>query len=123
MNDPTRRIARWRAKFTPEKQMATVAEIYDDMVRRYEEAAVALCTMESRVKQVLDIAGVHTSLYVAYLDYGRQLFRLSRKLDVSGNSFALAAQVLLEKWASRGLDPAVLAQIRSGVFSISPPAP
>ena len=31
MKDIGRRVHRWRKKFTPEKQMATVAEIYDDM--------------------------------------------------------------------------------------------
>ncbi|MFO7651822.1 MAG: hypothetical protein R6X13_10850, partial [bacterium] len=60
-------------------------------------------------------------LYVPYLNYGRELFRLSRQRGISGNSFALAAQVLLTKWAARSLDPAVLAAIRSQVFNI--PAP
>jgi hypothetical protein len=37
-------------------------------------------------------------------------------------SFAIAAQVLLDKWSARGCDPKVLAEIREGVFDISEPA-
>jgi hypothetical protein len=37
--------------------------------------------------------------------------------------FALQAQVLLDKWSARGLDSAVLAQIRTEVFDAVAPAP
>ena len=33
----------------------------------------------------------------------------------------MAAYVLLDKWAARGCDPKMLAQIRSEVFNISAP--
>ena len=42
---------------------------------------------------------------------------------ISGETFALAAKVLLDKWAARGLDAAVLAANRTDVFDIAPPAP
>jgi len=38
-----------------------------------------------------------------------------------GAVLAIAAQVLLEKWASRGLDPKVLATVRTQVFNIGEP--
>ena len=37
--------------------------------------------------------------------FGRQRCKLSRQQGVSGESFAMAAQVLLDKWAARGCDP------------------
>jgi hypothetical protein len=40
---------------------------------------------------------------------------------ISGETFALAASVLLSKWAARGLDPDVLAAIRTEVFDIGAP--
>jgi hypothetical protein len=62
-------------------------------------------------------------MYVPYLNYARQLYKLSRQQGISGESFAMSAQVLLDKWAARGLDSAVLARIRTEVFDIVAPAP
>jgi hypothetical protein len=42
---------------------------------------------------------------------------------ISGESFAMGAQVLLDKWSARGLDSAVLARIRTEVFDVVAPAP
>ena len=50
-----------------------------------------------------------------------RLFRFSRGKDISCESFAMAAQVLLDKRAARGYDPKVLATIRKEVFSIDAP--
>jgi hypothetical protein len=41
---------------------------------------------------------------------------------MSGESFALAAQVLLDKWAARGCDAEVLARVRTEVFNVAAPA-
>lgn len=123
MADVTRRIDRWKSKFTPARTADTLERIYDDMARRYEAATVELVAMEEQVRQVLNAAEVHTALYVPYLDFARQLYRLTRGRHISGPSFALAAQVLLEKWSARGLRPEVLASIRSDVFDIPAPSP
>jgi hypothetical protein len=37
------------------------------------------------------------------------LFRLTRRQSISGASFDLESEVLLQKWVARGLDPAILA--------------
>ena len=48
---------------------------------------------------------------------------LNRQQEISGESFAMAAQVLLDKWAARGCDPEVLAKIRTEVFDTPAPKP
>jgi len=93
------------------------------MQARYEAVMTQLCAMETSVKTVLNAQGVHTSLYVPYLNFGRQLWKLTRQQEISGESFAMAAQVLLDKWHSRGLDAGILAAIRTEVFDISAPKP
>ena len=123
MSDITRRISSWKAKFSPEIAAQTTARFYDDMTARYEAAMVALNAMETDTKQVLSGAGIDTMFIVFYLDYARQLFRLSHGRTISGPTLAREAQVLLEKWATRGLRPDVLATIRSDVFSVPAPAP
>jgi hypothetical protein len=123
MSDVTRRISRWKAKFSPDIAAQTTARIFADMTERYEAAVVALTTMETETKQVLSASGIDTMFIVFYLDYARQLFRLSHGRTISGATLAKEAQVLLEKWQNRGLDPAVLAAIRFEVFSVPAPAP
>jgi len=123
MSDVVRRVGRWKAKFTPELAAQTTARIFDDMTERYEASMVALSSMEAQVKQTLDKSGISTMFIVFYLDYGRQLFRLSHGRTISGPTLAREAQVLLEKWQARGLDPDVLAAIRFEVFNVGPPEP
>ena len=53
--------------------------------------------------------------------YGWTLFVFGMSPGEDGDSAAITAQVLLEKWAARGLDPRVLATVRSQVFYIPEP--
>lgn len=116
------RIAKWRAKFNPERIKQTLEDQREQMLVQVEASFAALCAMEIKIKQVLDLSGIPTILYVPYLDYARQLHKLSRGRNISGDSFKREAQVLLDKWQARGLDPAVLATIRKQVFSVPAPA-
>ena len=123
MADPTKRIEAWKAKTTPERTKQTLEARQADMERRYEAAMTALCSIEGQIKQTINAQGVHTCLYVPYLNFGRQLWKMTRQQEISGESAAMAAQVLLEKWASRGLNPTVLAAVRTEVFDIVEPKP
>ena len=93
------------------------------MLKHFEAAVASLCEMETKARQTLNAAGVHTIMYVPYLSYARQLYKLSRQQGISGESFVLAAKVLLDKWAARGLSPDVLAAIRAQVFDAAAPTP
>jgi hypothetical protein len=123
MEDPKRRADKWRAKFDTERVKQTLDGMREGMAARYQAAAARLVAMELEVKQVLDQEGVQTILYVPYLNFGRQLYKLSNQQNISGESFAMAAKVLLDKWAARGLDPDVLANVRTKVFYIGEPKP
>ena len=120
--DTQQRVRHWDKKYDTARVKGTLDAMRGRMLAHYEAAVTNLCRMETEVKQTLDGIGVQTILYVPYLNYGRQLYKLSHGRSISGGSLAIAAQVLLNKWASRGLDPAVLAKIREDVFSIPPPA-
>ena len=123
MTDPQKRAERWKAKYNIGRVGATLSDLREEMARRYEVAMAQVCAMEIKVKEVINAAGVSTSQYVPYLNFGRQLYKLSREQGISGESFAMAAQVLLDKWAARGCDPNVLAKIRKDVFDIDVPKP
>ena len=98
-------------------------DLRPDMLKHYEAAVADLCEMETKARQTPNAAGVHTIMYVPYLGYARQLYKFSRQQGISGESFALVAEVLLQKWAARGLNAAVLARIRTEVFDIVAPVP
>ena len=121
MADPVKSTARWKAKYNLKRVNETLNDLREDMAMRYEVAMTELSVMEGKVKEVINAYGVSTSQYVPYLNFGRQLYKLSRQQHISGESFAMAAQVLLDKWAARGCDPKVLAKIRTDVFDISAP--
>ncbi|MBM3313208.1 hypothetical protein FJY70_01285 [candidate division WOR-3 bacterium] len=121
MSDPVKRAERWKAKYNTQRVKETLDDIREDMAKRYEAAIAEVCVMEGKVKEVINAAGVSTSLYVPYLNFGRQLYKLTHQQHITGESFAMAAQVLLDKWAARGCDPKVLATIRKDVFNIDAP--
>ena len=123
MSDVTRRIERWQKKYSPAQAKATLDLLQDGMRQRYEAATKEMAAMELQVKEVLNQQGVHTTNYVPYLSYARQLWKLGRQQQISGESFAMASEVLLQKWAARNQDPAVLAAIRTKVFNSPPPSP
>ena len=119
--NPNQRIANWQTKFNTNRVKDTLDTQRQRMLERYSDVTARLCTMEISVKQMLDFAGVSTILYVPYLNYGRQLFKLSTQRDISGSAFAKASQVLLESWVNRGLDADVLDLIRTQVFNTHAP--
>jgi hypothetical protein len=123
MSDVTRRTERWQKECSPAQAKATLDLLQEGMRQRYEAATVEMVAIETKVKEVLTQQGVHTTNYVPYLSYARQLCKLGRKQQITGESFAMASEVLLQKWAGRGQDPDVLAAIRSQVFNSPPPAP
>lgn len=123
MTDPNQRRMNWQIKTDTGEVKVILDDLRPDMFKRYEAAVASLCEMEVKARQTLNAAGVHTIFYVAYLNYARQLYKLSRQKSISGESFALGAQVLLDKWANRGLDSGVLARIRTEVFDVVAPAP
>jgi hypothetical protein len=123
MSDPNQRLIAWQIKTDTGKLKEILDTMRPDMLKHYEAAVASLCEMETKARQTLNAAGVHTIMYVPYLSYARQLYKLSRQQGISGESFALGAQVLLDKWAARGLNPDVLARIRAEVFDAAAPTP
>ena len=123
MTDPNQRLIAWQTKTDTEKVKEILDDLRPNMLKHFEAAVVSLCEMETKARQTLNAAGVHTIFYVPYLNYARQLYKLSWQQGISGESFALGAQVLLDKWSARGLDSGVLARIRTEAFDVVAPTP
>ncbi len=118
--DPTKRIANWDGKYNLERVNAILTEKRPTMLQNVSSVVPLMTAMELQVKQVCDGAGVATIQYPFYLCFGREMWKLTRS-DISGESLAMEAAVLIGKWKARGLTEAVLQAIRSDVFTV--PAP
>jgi hypothetical protein len=118
--DPAARIAKWNTKFNTERIKATLDEMRPVMLQKVTAVFPMITAMELQVKQVLDGAGVPTRDYPSYLAFGRELWALGRK-EISGESAAKEAKVLVDKWKARNLTEAVLQGIRTDVFNIAAP--
>jgi len=121
MIDPTKRIAKWNVKFNTERIKATLDEMRPAMLANVQAVYPMITAMELQVKQVCDSAGVPTIQYPFYLNFGRELWALTRK-EVSGESLAIEAATLITKWTARGLTQAVLQSIRTDVFNVVAPS-
>jgi len=118
--DPTKRIDNWNTKYNLERVNAILTEKRPKMLQNVSAAVPLIAAMELQVKQVCDGAGVPTIQYPFYLCFGREIWALTRR-DISGESLAKEAAVLIAKWKARGLTEAVLQGIRTDVFNVSAP--
>ena len=120
MMDPAKRIANWNAKYNTERIKATLDDKRPAMLASVTAVFPMITAMELQVKQVCDGAGVSVIQIPFYLNFGREIWALSRK-EVSGETLAKEAKVLIDKWTARGLTSAVLQGIRTDVFNVSAP--
>jgi len=120
MTDPARRIENWDAAYNTEQIKLRLDAKRPKMLEHVSAVQPMLAAMELQVKQVCDGSGVPTIQYPFYLCFGREMWALIRK-DISGESAAQAAAVLIAKWVARGLTQAVLQAIRTDVFNVAAP--
>jgi len=121
MKDSVQRRENWEVKYNLDRVKQILEAKRATMAAHYEAAVAGMVAAEIKVRETLNSCGVNTILYVPYLNFGRQLYKLTTQRQIAGDSAAIEAQVLLEKWASRGLDPKVLATVRTQVFNVGEP--
>ena len=118
--DPVKRVANWDEKYNLERVTAILTEKRPRMLQSVTAVTPQITAMELQVKQVCDGAGVPTIAIPFYLCFGREMFKLIRA-DISGETLAKEAAVLIAKWKARGMTEAVLQGIRTDVFNVSAP--
>ncbi len=111
-----RRVARWEAKYNPERLAAVLAAKSDRMRERYAVQAEMLGRVDHRVSEVTDAAGVSVINRMWYKDYGREVCRVWRTIPSSCQE--LEYDVVRYKWTARGLDPILLAKVKAAVVEL-----
>jgi hypothetical protein len=123
------RWAKWKARFErdadgklPQGSSELTAQVLKEpaVAARIQQSFDGIHGMETEVRQVLNEAGVPTILYVYYLDFGRELWKLTNR--ISGESAKAEATILRDKWDARGLAPEVLNTVSLNVFGLTLPA-
>ncbi|MCX6844327.1 MAG: hypothetical protein NTX53_18865 [candidate division WOR-3 bacterium] len=120
-NDPTKRIDKWDTKYDTTRIKATLDAMRPSMLAHVQAQFVSIVSMEGQVKQTLDAAGVSVITYPFYLCFGREMWHMTHENEMSGESAAKEAAVLITKWTARGLTQAVLQAIRTDVFNVAAP--
>jgi hypothetical protein len=120
-NDPTKRIANWDIGFDTARIKGVLDLKRPKMFEHVQAQIVSLVSMELQVKQTCDASGVSVIQYPFYLDFGREMWHIVHETEMSGESAAQEAAVLIAKWTARGLTAPVLQAIRSEVFNVGAP--
>jgi hypothetical protein len=120
MPDPGKRIQSWDTKFDTARIKAIIDAKRPKMLEHVDAVFTSIALMETQVKQTLDASGVPFIMYPFYLNFGREMWSKCRK-EMSGESLAQEAAVLIAKWTARGLTAPVLQAIRSENFNVGAP--
>ncbi len=111
-----RRVARWEAKYTPERVSAIIDAKSARMRERYRVQTEMLAHVDHRVSEVTDAAGVPVMMRIWYKDFGREVCRIWRTIPSSCQE--LEYDVIRYKWTARGLDPILLCRVRVAVVEL-----
>ena len=119
--DPKRRIDAWKAKYNIQRVKETLDDRKEQMLVNVQSQFAMLCSMEEQVREQLNESDVPTILYVPYLDFARQMYRLSMHRSIKGSSLAKETKVLVDKWEGRKLERVVLKRLALQVFNVTLP--
>ncbi|MFO7637759.1 MAG: hypothetical protein R6X14_00420 [bacterium] len=124
-SDGATRWAKYRLRFErradgrlPEGSSEKMAGLMTQpaVMARVQASMDGLHAVEADTRTVLCTAGLPPMLFVFYLDYARELWKLTNR--VSGDSAVGEAAALAAKWVARGLSPDILHRVAYEVFSI-----
>ncbi len=111
-----RRVARWEAKYTPERMAAILGAKGELMRERFRVQTEMLGRVEQRVAEVTDAAGVPVMMRIWYKSFGREVCRIWRTIPSSCQE--LEYDVIRYKWTARGLEPSLLASVKAAVVEL-----
>jgi hypothetical protein len=111
-----RRVARWEAKYTPERVSAILTAKAEHMRERFRVQTEMLGRVEHRVSEVTDAAGVSVIVRMWYKDFGREVCRIWRTIPSSCQEREY--DVVRYKWTARGLEPTLLASVKAAVVEL-----
>jgi len=108
------------AAYAVKTKTQRVKEVNDDVrtdaLRRHAEKQTALVLFEIQAKEAIDKTGVPTPLYVAYLNYCREIWKKSN--TYGGAVLKNETEALIAKWKVRQLDEEILKTLRFELINV-----
>lgn len=117
---PNERLENYDLKFDSEVIKQQTDRRRARMLAKQQEAQTLLCALETRCKEVLGTMGVQPHLYIAYLNFCREVWKKTRRF--TGRTLEQEAMVIQGKWEARELNPEVMDRLRHEVFTLKDPA-
>ena len=97
-----------------------VKQTNDDMravaVQRHANRQTELTSYEIQAKEAIDKTGVSTPLYVAYLNYCREIWKKSN--TYGGAVLKNETDAIIAKWKARQLDETILKRLRFELINV-----
>ena len=114
-----RRLEKWDAKFSGDVLSERLKNYKSKMLEQLSAIFPVQETLENEVKLILSEAGLQSYLNPSYLNFAREVYKLARRF--SGRQLISTVDVILNKWAARGLERDILERIRNTVFALTAP--
>jgi len=123
VREAERRLGKFDHKVDAEVLSLQTKALKPLMVRGEAKYFPEIVTVEQKVKSLVEAEGVSTLKVRDYLNFGREMYILTKKF--SKVTLSAEAQLKVNKWSDRGLDGSLLVGIAKlfGVTPSAPPAP
>jgi hypothetical protein len=105
------RIKKYQGKVVGDVVKARFDALKDSMAEQQEVRFSDLVNLEQTVKGIVEPQGIPTILIPHYLNFGRELYRLTSRF--SGTTLNNEALLVFQKWKARGLTVEILKSIGS----------
>jgi len=116
-----RRKRKYEDKIDADVLKTQTEKLKPSMVKHETEYFREITNIEEIIKKIVEAEGATPLQVRDYLNYGREIFRLSTKF--SKQTLNAEAQLRLNKWADRGLDSNLLVKIANTMGADPSPTP
>jgi len=116
-----RRIQKWDKKLAGDVLSKRVGEMKPMMFSQIEAEFPTIVQVETKVKTVLGEAGIPTWQNPPYLNYSREVYKLTKRF--SANQLRKMVDAAMVKWVFLDLEQPILEEIRNTIFTLTAPAP
>ncbi len=116
-----RRMQKLNANFDPDAIRDSLMRQRDSILEQQAVKQAELEKIENMTKLLISDEGVGSALFVSYLNYARQIWKI--KNTFTSKTLKIEADIMLYKWVRRGLDENILKRIRNQIFTLDEPMP
>ncbi|HTW91538.1 MAG TPA: hypothetical protein VMH22_07490 [bacterium] len=111
------RLAAYEIKTDPERVKKTNEDMRKQSLARHADKQTALSVFELKAKEAIDPTGVPSPLYVAYLNYCREIWKKSN--TYGGAVLKNETDAIIAKWKARKLDEDILKHLRFVLINVT----